>query len=323
MTASDITLDQQVIAASMTCDPVVSEYRDSFDLLDWSQVPERDERRPWPGSPPHPQRAYVKASLAKICEEFEYITTLRRFLVKHPLLVLELGFRPVLDSNQPFGFDVERTVPCDRWLRHKQQTLSNDFLRGMLKGTVRDLQAEVPHLGETVSTDVKHIYAWVQENNLKDHVTPRYDPAHQPTGDPDCRLGVKRSSNQEKPDGQEEERKEYLWGYGTGIVAATDPLYGDVVLAEFTQPFNEADVSYFQPLQQRTVETLTFHPTNLAADAACDAWYVYQPFAERGGLAAIPLNPRGHPVPQLGPKGLHLCPRGIEMGAVALFYHRL
>jgi hypothetical protein len=175
------------------------------------------------------------------------------------------------------------------------------------------MQAEIPGLGETVSTDVKHICAWVKENNLKDYVTDRYNPARQPAGDPDCRLGVKRSSNQEKPDGQEEERKEYLWGYGTGIVAATDPRYGDVALAELTQPFNETDVSYFKPLQRRAVQALTFHPTHLAADAAYDAWYVYQPFVERGGMAAIPLNPRGHPLPKLGPSGIHLCPQDVEM----------
>jgi hypothetical protein len=145
----------------MVCDPVVTEYRAFFDLLDWSQVPERDERRPWPGSPPHPQRAYAKALLVKVCEGFEYITELGSFLVKHPLLVLELEFRLVLDPSRPFGFDVERTVPCDRWLRHKQQTLNNEILQGVLKGTVRDLQAEIPGLGKTVSTDVKHIYAWV------------------------------------------------------------------------------------------------------------------------------------------------------------------
>lgn len=313
MIAPNVALDQQVIAALMDCDPVVSEYRAFFNLLDWSRVPERDESKPWPGSPPHPQRAYVKALLVKICEGFEYITELRRFLVKHPLLVLELGFRPVCDPGQPFGFDVEQTVPCDRWLRHKQQTLDNDILHGLLKSTVRDLLVEIPNLGETVSTDVKHIYAWVKENNPKAYVTHRYDPVRQPTGDPDCRLGVKRRSNQEKSDGQEEERKEYVWGYGTGIVAATDPRYGDVVLAELTQTFNESDVTYFKPLDQRVVEALTFHPTNLAADAAYDAWYVYQPFAERGGLAAIPLNPRGHPVPRLGPKGIHFCPRDIEM----------
>jgi hypothetical protein len=312
MITSTVKFDERVVAALMTCDPVVVEYREFFDLLDWSRVPERDEGRPWPGSPPHPQQAYVKALLVKICEKLEYITDLRKFLVKHPLLVLELGFRPVLDPSQPFGFNVERTVPCDRWLRHKQQTLDNAILQEVLKGTVRDLQAEIPGLGETVSTDVKHIYAWVKENNLKDYVANRYDPARQPRGDPDCRLGVKRSSNQEKP-GSQEERKEYLWGYGTGIVAATNPRYGDVVLAELTQPFNEADISYFKPLQQQMVDTLAFHPTNLAADAAYDAWYVYQPFAERGGMAAIPLNPRGHAVPQLGPHGIHLCPQGVEM----------
>lgn len=321
MITSTVKFDQWVVAALLVCDPVVIEYRTFFDLLDWSQVPERDERRPWPGSPPHPQRAYVKALLIKICAGFEYITELRKFLVKHPLLVLELDFRPVLDPDQPFGFDVERTVPCDRWLRHKQQTLNNDILQGVLKGTVRDLHAEIPGLGETVSTDVKHIYAWVKENNLKDYVTDRYDPGRQPAGDPDCRLGVKRSHNQEKPDGQEEERKEYLWGYGTGIVAATDPRYGDVALAEFTQPFNETDVSYFKPLQPRVVEALTFHPINLAADAAYDAWYVYQPFVEHGGMAAIPLNPRGHPVPKLGPNGIHLCPQGAEMAPSYQYNH--
>lgn len=312
MIASTVKFDQRVLAALMTCDPVVIGYRVFFDLLDWSRVPERDESRPWPGSLPHPQRAYVKALLVKICEKLEYITDLREFLVKHPPLVLELGFRPVLDPSQPFGFDVERTVPCDRWLRHKQQTLNNGILQEVLKGTVHDLQVEIPGLGETVSTDVKHIYAWVKENNLRDYVTDRYDPARQPTGDPDCRLGVKRSSNQEQADSQKE-RKEYLWGYGTGVVAATDPRYGDVVLAEFTQPFNAADISYFKPLQQQVVDALSFHPTNLAADAAYDAWYVYQPFAQRGGMAAIPLNSRGHSVPQLGPTGIHLCPQGIEM----------
>jgi len=62
-----------------------------FDLLDWSAIPERDESHPWPGSPPHPQRAYVKALLVKINEHLEYTTRLRRFLVKHPALVLSLG----------------------------------------------------------------------------------------------------------------------------------------------------------------------------------------------------------------------------------------
>ena len=102
--------------------------------------------------------------------------------------------------------------------------------------------------------------AWVAANNLKAYVTERYDPARQPSGDPDCRLGVKRSSNQEQPDGTTKERKEFVWGYGTGVVAATDPRYGDVVLAEYTQPFNEVDSTYYHPLYQRTVATLGFPP---------------------------------------------------------------
>jgi len=34
--------------------------------------------------------------------------------------------------------------------------------------------------------------------------------------------------------------KEYIWGYGTAA-SATDPRYGDIVLSEWTQPFNEQD----------------------------------------------------------------------------------
>ena len=40
------------------------------------------------------------------------------------------------------------------------------------------------------------------------------------------------------------ERKDYLWGYGTPLAVAIQPTYGDVVLAEVTLPFNEADVTY-------------------------------------------------------------------------------
>jgi hypothetical protein len=285
-----------------------------FALLDWSQVPERDESKPWPGSRPHPEKAYIKALLVKKWEKLNYITELRRFLVKHPLLVLEIGFHPVVDATQPYGFDVEKTVPCDRWLRHKQQTIDNDILQALFRSTVHDLQAEIPELGDAVVIDTKHIYAWVKENNPREFITDRYDPAKQPGGDPDCRLGVKRSSNQDEESGQQAKvEKEYLWGYGTGIVAATHPQYGDVVLAEYTLPFNEADPTYFTPLYQRLQETIGFRPHSFAADAAFDAWYIYQPFAEVDGMAAIPLNLRGHPKPELGPGGFHLCPRGLEM----------
>jgi hypothetical protein len=249
------------------------------------------------------------------------VTDLRSFLVKHPLLVLSLFFRPVMDPTQPYGFDVEQTVPCDRWLRHKQQTLDNTVLRARLRQTVHALQQEIPGLGESVAIDLKHIYAWVQENNPKAYVTNRYDPDRQPHGDRDCRLGVKRSTNQGRPDGTTTVRKEYVWGDGTGLVAATDPRDGDVVLAAYTQPFNQTDPTYYRPLYQRTVETLGLRPKNIAADAAFDAWSVEQDAALVGGIAAVPLNTRGHAEPQLGPNGIHLCPTGRELLPLYEFDH--
>jgi hypothetical protein len=284
-----------------------------FDRLDWRQVPERDERRAWPGSRPHPYSAYVKALLVKLNEGKRYVTDLRRFLVEHPIVVLVVGFWPVLAPNQPHGFDVEQTVPGERWLRHQQQHLPNAWLQALLAGTVHALQAEIPGLGETVAVDVKHIYAWVQENNPKAYLAEPFNPQHQPRGDGDCRLGVKRSHNQLEPDGTTQAKKVYLWGYGTGLVSATHPRYGDVVLAEHTQPFNETDITYFRPLHQQVTHTLGFAPTNWAGDAAFDAWYVYQAAAEQRGMAAVPFNARGQPRPGLDARGWPLCPRQLPM----------
>lgn len=284
-------------------------------------MPERAKNRAWPGSPPHPEKAYIKALLIKKCENFAYITQLRCFLVKHPLLVLELGFVPVDDPQAAYGFDVEQTVPCDRWLRHKQQWLPHSTLQVLFKQTVATLQTEFPGLGQTVVADVKHIYGWVKQNNPREYLTNRFDPEQPPSGDPDCRLGVKRSSNQDETAPPMAVKKEYLWGYGSGLMAATDPEYGDVVLAEYTQPFNETDPTYFEPLYAQVVDHLGFRPSYFAADAAFDAWHMYQPFAEMGGLAAIPLNLRGHPKPQVGAGGFHLCPAGWEMAPAYQYNH--
>ncbi len=313
--------DHDLCMAWLACDPVVQRYRTFFAYLDWALVPERDAARPWPGPLPHPTSAYIKVLLIKLCEHKEYITHVRVFLVEHPLLVLEVGFHPVPDATQPYGFDVERTVPCDRWLRHWQQHLDNGLLRALLQRTVQHLRAEIPGLGETVAYDVKHIYAWVQQNNAKAYVPDRYNPVRQPPGDPDCRLGVKTSSNQAAADGTTAVRKEYVWGYGSGVAAATDPRYGDVVLAEHTQPFNEVDSTYYHPLYGRTVAALGCAPTNVTADAAFDAWHIYQTCAAHGGIAAIPLNLRGHPPPQRRPDGTPLCLKGLAMSPSYVFAH--
>jgi hypothetical protein len=276
-------------------DPLVQRYRTFFEQIDWSVVPEISQDPSRPGQRPHPESAYIKAFLIKVYEGLGTCSRLRRFLVEHPLLVLSIGFRPRLAWDKPYGFDVERTVPTDRWLRKKQYRLDHRILQDILARTVWALQEEIPGLGETVAFDVKHIYAWVRENNQRESIRDRFCKDKQPKGDPDCKVGVKRSTNQEQADGTTKEKKEYLWGYGSGVATATFPDYGDVVFADLTLTFNEADVTYYLPLFIQTVATLGFFPTNITADAAYDAWYVYQTCATKGGIAAIPLNQHGHP----------------------------
>ena len=349
------TFDQPTMSKLIEHDPVVQRYREFFALFDWSVVPEPVIDPSRPGKRPHPETAYLKALLIKLCEGYDSCTTLRQYLVEHPLLVMELGFRPALNCQQPYGFDVGKTVPTARWLREKQRLLSQVVLQDLLAATVRDLREEVPGLGEVVAFDTTHIYAWVKENNLRVYVKDRYKKEVQPKGDPDCRFGVKKSSNKApaesasgehtpadapaqakedrptkqaqdaQPDGKKEkakqEEKECLWGYGSGVASATVPGYGDVVLAESTRAFNENDITYFVLLYIRTVGALEFFPTHITADAAFDAWYVYQMVAARGGIAAIPLNTHGHPESQSDPDGTPLCEKGLRMHPTYQFSH--
>jgi hypothetical protein len=102
-------------------------------------------------------------------------------------------------------------------LREKQRTLEQSVLQALLLGTVQALREEIPGLGEVVAFDVTHIYAWVRENNPRVYVEGTFDVTHIPKGDPDCRLGVKKSSNQVQSDGTTKEKKESLFGYGSAI----------------------------------------------------------------------------------------------------------
>ncbi len=56
--------------------------------------------------------AYLKTFLLRINEGLRYTTDLRRFLLEHPLLVIEFGFHLVLDPTQLYGFNVQKTIPC-------------------------------------------------------------------------------------------------------------------------------------------------------------------------------------------------------------------
>ena len=253
MIPSSDRFDQSTIASLLEVDPLVAAYRAFFSLFDWSVVDDwLAQRSPFFGSHGHPLSTYVKVALLRIKQGLIFATQLHDFLLKHPLLVIELGFDLHLDPHAPYGFDVAQTLPTRFWLGKKLRLLDNDLLQDLLAALVAALQAEIPGLGETVAFDVKHIFAWVRENNPQISVKGPYNVSHIPQGDPDCRLGVKKSSNQEQPDGSTKTKKVTLFGYGSGVAAATDPVYGDIVLAEYTLPFNEADVTYFRPLFQRT-----------------------------------------------------------------------
>jgi hypothetical protein len=125
--------DQQTLALMQEHALLVQRYRAFFALFDWNVVPEPPADPSRPGKRPHPQCAYIKTLLLKLEENFATCTRLRRFLVEHPLLVLDLGFRPVLDVRAPYGFDVERTVPTARWLREKQRTIAQSVLQDLQK----------------------------------------------------------------------------------------------------------------------------------------------------------------------------------------------
>lgn len=67
---------------------------------------------------------------------------------------------------------------------------------------------------------------------------------------------------------------------------------GEFVLAEMTQTFDYGDVTYFLPLMAQVEQRLGYRPPFGTADAAFDAWYVYDYFhnPEHDGFAAVPLR---------------------------------
>ena len=322
MIPSSDRFDQSTIASLLEVDPLGASYRACFACFDWSVVERwQAQRSPFCGSHGHPLTAYLKAFLVRIKQGLIYTTQLRDFLLKHPLLVIELGFCLQLDPTAAYGFDVEATLPSRYWLGEKLRQLDQKLLQDLLAATVQSLKEEIPGLGETIAFDVKHIYAWVKENNPRVYVKGPYNVTHIPKGDADCRLGVKSSRNQEQPDGSKSEEKEDLFGYGSGVAACTDPVYGDVVLAEYPLPFNEADITYFRPLFQRAVAALASWPTHITADAAFDSWYVYETVAHGNGIAAIALNDHGHQEVRRDPDGTPYCSRGLPMHASYRFLH--
>ncbi len=267
----------------------------------------------------------------RLNEALPSLRGLRRFLSEHPGFIWLFGFPLQLTPETPLGFNPLASLPTARHLTDMLRTLPNAALQVLLADSVALILAELRQHHQTVdciSLDTKHIVAWVKENNPKAYVRNRFDKTRQPRGDPDCRLGCKRTHNQTPalptpqryPVTPTLKVGEYLWGYASGIVVTSVPPWGEFVLAEWTQPFDQGDVTYFFPLMAQTETRLGYRPRYGTLDAAFDAWYVYAYFYREndplGGFAAVPFSERGGYQAhgrQFDPAGLPLCRAGLPM----------
>lgn len=317
--------------------PVALKYLSLLGQIDWDRFPARLDQRFAPDVPPLSYACLAAAYLVKLNQQLVYVADLRVYLVEHPALIWLLGFPRQPSSKYTWGFDADASLPTHRHLSRMLRDLPNASLQFLLDETVRLLEAELAGIlnpdcrfGDCVSLDTKHIIAWVKENNPKAYsASKRYDKTQQPAGDPDCKLGCKRKHNQRKKTEPVEaiptptkdalpakhlKADEYYWGYGSGVVATKVPQWGEFVLAELTQPFDQPDVSYFQPLMAQVERRLGRKPSFGAFDAAFDAFYVYEYFDPAKGFAAIPFVERGGAsARQFAEDGSPKCPAGFPM----------
>lgn len=312
--------------------PVAQRYHRLLSGIDWNAFPERD-LNPQGRHAPTPYRPFVAACLVKLDQNKSSMGKLHTYLLEHPALMYLLDF--------PVGKAGASALPSARHFTRLLRTMPNAVCQFLLDESVRLLQAalqdDTPDFGHAIALDTKHILAWVRENNPKAFVTDRYNKANQPAGDPDCRLGCKKRHNQH---GDVEwtpthnpvpasgiEVGEFHWGYASGVVATKVPGRGEFVLAEFTQPFDCSDVSYFFPLLAATERRLGFRPRFGAFDAAFDAHYVYAHFHREGacwqdGFAAVPYTQRNGTARTFSPDGHPICPAGGIMRLQFQFMRR-
>ena len=302
--------------------PIALRFYALLHFIDWERFPERQMQAHWKAEAT-PYRAFVAAYLLMLEEQLKSMSHLRRFLCEHPELVWLFGF------TQQRRFDADQVLPTARHFSRLLRKMPSECATFLLDESVHLLQAQLqPHIkdfGQAISLDTKHILAWVKENNPKAYVEDRYNKAKQPKGDQDCKLGCKRrknvspesvtpKNNPQPASAVKQGIGEFHWGYASGVVATKVPGWGEFVLAEYTQPFNRSDVSYFHPLMADAERRLGFRPHFGAFDAAFDAYYVYDYFHNEGknwqeGFAAVPFSGRsaqrtfdshGHPLCEAG-----------------------
>lgn len=320
--------------------PIAQRYLRLLGPLAWHQFPER-ELRLYGQTEPIPYTPFVAACLVKLDQQLVSMSQLRTYLVQHPELLWLLGFAIVPDAATPWGFDPEASLPTARHFTRMLRTIPNQVLQFLLDSTVTLLQQELAEnevsLGQIISLDIKHILAWVVENNPKAYVpeSQRLDKTRQPKGDRDCKLGCKRKRNRPpvQEQGQPETptknptpptnfspKDEYYWGYASGVVTTKVPGWGEFVLAELTQTFDHDDLTYFFPLLNQGERRLGHKPPYGALDAAFDAFYVYEYFHQAGGFAAVPFVARGGlSTRSFDPDGLPLCQAGLSMPLKSTF----
>jgi hypothetical protein len=306
-----------------------------FELLaplDWARFPERDLHRDW-GQSQIPYAALAAAELLRLNENRRSTKSLQGFLFEHPGFICLLGFPLVLAPETSLSFNIRASLPSrqhwNKMLRQMPQSTVQFLLADSVRLILAELRARHAPDVDCVSLDTKHILAWVKQNNPKAYVPDRFNKDKQPHGDPDCRLGCKRRHNRAAPattptrnprSAHRVKVGEYYWGYGSGVVVAKVPDYGEFVMAEMTQPFDHADLTYFFPLMRQTEERLGRRPRFATFDAAFDAWYVYAHFYREndplGGFAAVPFSEKGNykaKSRRFAPNGLPLCKAGLAM----------
>jgi hypothetical protein len=305
---------------------------DLLGPLHWDELPERNLQRNW-GQVTLSNACLIGAELIKLNEGLPSFGHLYRYLIEHSAFIWLLGFPLVPAPKIACGFNALASLPTERHLTRMLRQMPHPALQFLLADSVRliddELRARGIMWGECISLDTKHILAWVKENNPKAYVADRYNKANQPPGDPDCRLGCKRRHNRSGDPTTPTSNPvpahtlkagEYHWGYASGIVVTLVPDYGEFVLADLTQTFDHADVSYFFPLIHDTELRLGHKPRFGTFDAAFDAWYVYAYFSSENdnpdGMAAVPFSHKGgHAITdrRFSPDGLPLCPAGLPM----------
>ncbi len=286
--------------------PTVMRGLDLLGPLDWARFPERDLQRNW-GQVSIPYATLAAAELIRLNDSLPSAKRLRRHLLEHPGFIWLLGFPLARAPETCLGFNTRASVPTYRHLTRLLRKVPNAALQFLLADSVRAIGAELTRLHaptvDCVSLDTKHILAWVKENNPKAYVTERYNKHRQPAGDPDCRLGCKRRHNRATPTRNPRSASlvsvgEYYWGYGSGLVVAKIPTWGEFVIAEMTQPFDQGDTTYFFPLMAQVDLRLGDRPRYATFDAAFDAWYVYAYFHRENqpdfGFAAVPFSEKGN-----------------------------